>query len=232
MRIYNVGECPVHLGLLSSPPLQHHLLQISEHQYSNLITIFESSLLYIIIIMFIKTLLTVAAAVSAVHAAPTGTTTSYPSKTVSLTGVTHTVASGRGGLHFEPNNIVAEIGDVVEWHFLPKNHSVVQSSFGEPCKPLDGNQGFFSGFFPIAEGQSTEVFQIVVENKTPIWFYCGQTTGNHCQNGMVGAINQNFDGPNTLSKFTQLAAGTGVSTVPPYIQGGSRIPNPNPLAGV
>jgi plastocyanin len=154
-----------------------------------------------------------------------------PSKTASLTGVRHTVAVGRGGLKFDPDNVVAEIGDIVEWHYLPANHSVVQSSFAKPCQPEDEN-AIFSGFFPVTEGQSPEVFQIVVEDKTPIWYYCAQTKGNHCQSGMVGVINQNFDSPNTLAKYRELAAQTKVSTALAKVQGGSRIPNPNPLSGL
>src|SRR5262249_789639 len=90
---------------------------------------------------------------------------------VKLTGVIHRVVAGRAGLHFDPDNVVAERGDIVEWHFLPKNHSVVQSSFGEPCRPL--GSAFFSGFMPIAQGQAPNVFQIVIEDPhKPIWYYC------------------------------------------------------------
>jgi plastocyanin len=180
-------------------------------------------------------LLTVLTAAATVTALPTATTTfsSTPDKTTALTGVTHSVVAGRGGaLLFDPENVVAEVGDVVEWHFLPKNHSVAQSSFGQPCVP-DASlaKPFFSGFQPTQDPQAPNVFQIVVEDKTPIWYYCAQTTGNHCQNGMAGVINQNFDGPNTLAAHKALAAKTGTSVVPPVIQGGAVIPNPNPNAG-
>jgi len=163
--------------------------------------------------------------------APSSTYTSTPSKTVCLTGVTHTVAVGRGGLRFDPDNVVADIGDVVEWHYLPANHSVAQSSFDKPCQPLNGH-AFNSGFFPTKEGQNPEVFQIVVEDKTPIWYYCAQTKGNHCQSGMVGVVNQKFDTPFTLAAHRELAAKTNVSTTLPNVQGGYRITNPNPLSGL
>lgn len=168
-----------------------------------------------------------------VSAAPTQTIRATPSTTVSLTGVTHSVTAGLGGLNFSPDNVVAEIGDIVEWHFLPANHTVAQSSFAEPCKPLAGNTGFFPGFsFPTKGNQAPQVFQIVVENKKPIWYYCPQTTGNHCQKGMVGVINQNFDNQLfSLARHRQLAANTTVSIIPPVIQGGAVIPNPNPNGG-
>ncbi|KAF2396102.1 extracellular serine-rich protein, partial [Trichodelitschia bisporula] len=150
------------------------------------------------------------------------------------TGATHTVVAGRAGqLIFDPENVVAEIGDIIEYHYLPKNHSVVQSSFDEPCKPLADGSGFFSGFMPTTpeQGQNPNVFSVTVTDKKPIWFYCSQTVGNHCQMGMAGVVNQNFDGPNTLAAYKKKAAGTGVSVSPPYIQGGVVKPNPNPTSG-
>ncbi|KAL1849912.1 hypothetical protein Daus18300_013107 [Diaporthe australafricana] len=186
--------------------------------------------------MFAQNFITILAAAAVVSALPTSTTTSTPDKTTALTGVTHSVVAGRGGaLVFDPENVVAEIGDIVEWHFLPKNHSVAQSSFGQPCVP-DASlaQPFFSGFQPIDAAQAPQdpnVFQIIVNDKTPIWYYCAQTTGNHCQKGMAGVINQNFDSQNTLSAYKALAAGTGTSVVPPVVQGGAVIPNPNPNSG-
>ncbi|KAH6654474.1 extracellular serine-rich protein [Truncatella angustata] len=187
--------------------------------------------------MFTKTV-AVAFLIAAASAAPTSTSGSrLPSRTVPLTGVTHTVAAGRGALSFEPSNIVANIGDVVEWHFAPQNHSVAQSSFGEPCKPLTdaagAEVGFFSGFnFAVPAGQSNSVFQITVEDAKPIWFYCSQTKGNHCQSGMTGVVNQNFNSPNTLAAYNQLAKVSGVSVSPAVQQPlGGVIANPNPLAG-
>ena len=164
--------------------------------------------------------------------APAGTRTErdLASRTVTQTGVTHSVVAGRAGLHFDPENVVAEIGDVIEWHYLPANHSVVQSSFAQPCQPLAGDNGFASNFQPVATGQSSQVFQIVVQDASPLWYYCAQTKGSHCQNGMAGVINQNFNSPNTLSAYKAAAALTGVS-IPPSHVSGSIIDNPNPLSG-
>jgi plastocyanin len=103
--------------------------------------------------MSIKTISALLMAASAALAAPTPTTGGCASSTVELTGVTHTVTAGLGGLRFEPNNIFSQVGDVVEFHFLPANHSVVQSSFDDPCQPLAATPGFFSGFeFATQEG--------------------------------------------------------------------------------
>ena len=108
--------------------------------------------------MFAKNIAIVSAlCLAGVFAAPTGTSTSTPSKTVTLTGVTHSVVAGLAGLHFDPDNVVAQVGDIVEWHYLPKNHSVAQSSFGSPCVPINNN-AFFSGFQPIADGQAVSTY--------------------------------------------------------------------------
>ncbi|KAK7409122.1 hypothetical protein QQX98_008730 [Neonectria punicea] len=179
----------------------------------------------------ISAALLLAASVSAV---PTPTNHDSPDGTVSHSRVTHSVVAGLGGLRFDPDNVVAEVGDIIEWHFLPMNHSIAQSSFGEPCEPLADGSGFFSGFnFVTAEGQADNVFQVeIIDDSKPIWYYCPQQKGSHCQNGMVGVINQNFDNQDfSLRRHKELAALTEVSVIPPYEQGGDVIVNPNPNGG-
>lgn len=180
--------------------------------------------------MYAQTLITILTLAAAVLAAPADL---RPSRTTPpLTGVTHRVVAGRAGqLLFDPENVVADIGDIVEWQFLPRNHSVAQSSFASPCVP-NGPVSFFSGFQPVADGQaaSPNVFQIVVHDADPVWYYCAQTTGNHCQQGMAGVINQNFNSPNTLAAYKANAKLTGTSVVPP-VQGGLILLNPHPTDG-
>lgn len=96
---------------------------------------------------------------------------------------------------------------------LPQNHSVVQSSFGDPCHPLEAG-GFSSGFIPTAVSPSGALFDIVVEDTKPIWFYCAQTAKTHCQAGMVGSVNAPTEG-NTLAAFKEKAASASESTIPP-----------------
>lgn len=161
-----------------------------------------------------KTIAFILAAASAVVALPTATVAGrhdYPTETVQLTGTTKQVAVGRGGvLDYQPFNLFAEVGDIVEFQFGPMNHSVVQSTFDNPCVQSEG--GFNSGFnFAVKEGVSDQVFQITVKDTAPIWFFCGQ--GNHCNQGMVGSINQNVDSGNTFDAFKNLATQPGVVTV-------------------
>jgi plastocyanin len=152
---------------------------------------------------------------------------------VCSTGVIHRIFAGsttaNNGLQFEPENVVAEIGDTIEFHFLPKNHTVVQSSFDKPCEPLSDGSGVFSGFnFATSQGEANDVFTFTVSSKEPFWYYCSQTIGNHCQSGMSGVINQNFDSDKTLAKYKENSK--KAVTQQPHkdisaSQGGSRLAN-------
>jgi plastocyanin len=60
-------------------------------------------------------------------------------------------------LVFEPDTVIASVGDIINFHFYPINHSVAQSSFDKPCQPLEGGVGqipIFSGFLPVKRGES------------------------------------------------------------------------------
>lgn len=187
--------------------------------------------------MFNKTFAAALFAASIVAAAPTATTFEERTPAQEAPKVTHTVVAGRNGLNFEPNNVKAEVGEVVEFHFLKVNHSVAQSSFAKPCVP-DASIAtpFFGGFnflVPEGEKQAEKVFQITIKDTKPIWYYCPQTTGTHCQKGMVGVINRDYNNNvATIDAFKALAAKAPQSLVPAQVQGGNVIVNPNPRAGV
>lgn len=113
-----------------------------------------------------------------------GSTSNEPSPSIS--GV-HVVKVGDGGLTFDPAEVKAAVGEVVEFHFYPRAHSVAQSSFDSPCQPLN-TTGFFSGPVKVSDGVSEQVFSVTIKDeKKPLWYYCA--TGDHCQKGMVGVIN-------------------------------------------
>ncbi|KAL6707422.1 hypothetical protein ACN47E_004201 [Coniothyrium glycines] len=137
-----------------------------------------------------------------------GAASAAPTSQVLATGVIHRVFAGsttaNNGVHFEPQNVVAAPGDLMEFHFLPKNHTFVQSSFEKPCEPLAGGKGIFSGFnFRTDAGEADSVFSFMVQDRNPLWYYCSQTLGDHCQKGMSGVINQNFDSDKTLAKYQE-----------------------------
>ena len=68
--------------------------------------------------------------------------------------VTHEVTVGANGmLAFSPSSITALVGDSIEFTFYPKNHSVTQSTFSNPCVPIEqttGTKGFDSGLYVTA----------------------------------------------------------------------------------
>jgi plastocyanin len=62
---------------------------------------------------------------------------------------------GKGSHQFIPDILTASVGDVVKFEFFPLIHSVVRAQYGYPCIPyedvLEGQEGFFSGLFPVSE---------------------------------------------------------------------------------
>ncbi|RBR21591.1 uncharacterized protein FIESC28_04859 [Fusarium coffeatum] len=103
---------------------------------------------------------------------------------------------------FDPETVEAEKDDVIEFHFEPKNHSVVAGDYRYPCSPLDLGSGFFSGFLPTDSGSADKVFQVTVNDTDPTPFYSSQ--GKECAEGMVGIINP--DKNKTLSDYKERAA--------------------------
>ncbi len=157
----------------------------------------------------------------------------------------HDVDVGEDGVFaYTPNTLKASVGDTVNFHFYPLNHSVVQSSFNSPCTPLQG--GIFSGFHPSSNDEAVshyppssrllpldqcayanrkaQMFSVTINDTNPIWLYCAQTVKSHCQSGMVMVINPPASG-NTLAAYKSAAANTHTSTSPATIQGGVVLPN-------
>ncbi|KAF1917326.1 Cupredoxin [Ampelomyces quisqualis] len=129
------------------------------------------------------------------------------------------VANKTGALVFVPDTVNAAEGDTVTFKFWPKNHSVAQSTFAQPCTP--SNNGFWSGFVPTTDSEKVAnwTFTYEVRNASaPVWFYCSQ--GRHCQSGMVGVINPPRSGPNTLAAYKN-ASSLAQSNVSPSSVAGS-----------
>ena len=106
---------------------------------------------------------------------------------------THVVRVGSlsGALTFMPETLTAAAGDMVQFQFAPKNHTVTQSTFDQPCQPASLNSnitGIYSGFIPVAADASmTATWTVALNDTKPLWLYCSQ--GKHCQSGMVMVIN-------------------------------------------
>ncbi|GAA6004541.1 hypothetical protein JCM10207_000925 [Rhodosporidiobolus poonsookiae] len=125
------------------------------------------------------------------------------------------VLVGQGGNSFTPANFTAAQGDTVTFVWVPlgqggtgTNHSVTQSSFAAPCEPLinasTDERGFDSGYQAVAAGTSdAPAWTLEITSTSPIWFYCAQA--NHCEQGMVGAINAPARGRRSFEAFRNAA---------------------------
>jgi plastocyanin len=130
---------------------------------------------------------------------------------------------GTGKLEFTPNSVSANPGDSIRFTFGPKNHTVTQSTFANPCSPMTdattgAQTGFFSGYMPVAGTQTTDLpqFWIPVKDTKPIWAFCSQA--NHCQQGMVFAVNAPADpDPKSFNNFKALATGGATATPAPAV---------------
>lgn len=163
-----------------------------------------------------------------------GTTyTSYPNSPAptpaALSGNVHKVTVGANGqLLFDPPHLAAQPRDIISFEFHPKNHSVTQSAFDDPCRKLseNGATGFSSGFVPVDASATTfPTWNLTVNDTAPIWIYCGQTNpSSHCGAGMVFAINSDESSARNYSAFLNLAKqlnGTSALSTPPPSKSGS-----------
>jgi len=122
-------------------------------------------------------------------------------------------ATGNPKLVFDPPFVNAKKGDKITFEFHQKNHSVVQTSFGNVCHPLLNDQyqpAFETQFFPVANTDTTfPTTDYIVEDDTkPLWFFCSQQ--GHCGKGMVFSINcPSGDAPNSLQNFVNSALAFG-----------------------
>ncbi|KAL2886485.1 putative GPI-anchored cupredoxin [Ceratocystis lukuohia] len=111
-----------------------------------------------------------------------------------------------------PQELWANVGDKIEFHFLSGLHSVVEADFDDPC---EHNGGFASGYFATSESahQNVEVFVITIQDKSPLWYYDGAY--DECMNGAVGVINPPDDDEDITIEGFELAAGVKESSSNP-----------------
>jgi len=122
--------------------------------------------------------------------------------------------SGEGdwALKFTPDNIKVPVGDMIQFQFRAGNHSVVQSTFDNPCEPIKmhtGTEGFYSGYQLVKASEAMDMiptYTIMVKDEKPMWVYCSQ--GQHCQNGMTMVVNENTaaNSSRSLDEYRKLAA--------------------------
>ncbi|KAF7338704.1 RmlC-like cupin [Mycena sanguinolenta] len=149
----------------------------------------------------------------------------YPTSTPSP--VNHLIkvglnSTGGAALLFTPSNISAAIGDTVTFEFHAKNHTVTQSSFLQPCKPLaetstTGQIGFKSGFVPVSVNQTSDFPDVPDHSEGRKSCLGVLRTARccppvHCTSGMVFAINAVESSPNNFAAFLHLAETSGISS--------------------
>ncbi|KAI1792145.1 hypothetical protein LXA43DRAFT_887988 [Ganoderma leucocontextum] len=125
--------------------------------------------------------------------------------------------NGTKELMFTPSSVAASNGTVITFVFdTPNtNHTVAQSTFANPCEPIQN--GFDSGYTPgpANAGDPPATWNLTITDDTKsIWFYCAQQAAQpfHCTAGMVGAINAPASpAPNDFDAF--VSAATGASTI-------------------
>jgi len=126
----------------------------------------------------------------------------------------YTVIVGNNNtLTYQPSNITGVlVGDMINFVFVAGNHSVTQSSFAEPCQNLTSG-GLDSGFQKIQDNSTMAMqYSFTMTNASvPLWFYCRQTAPkNHCQNGMVFAVNPTAE--KSYAQFLATAMASSNST--------------------
>ncbi|RMZ46508.1 hypothetical protein CA14_008328 [Aspergillus flavus] len=89
---------------------------------------------------------------------------------------------------FSPNRLNANIGDQIIFEFHSLNHTLTQSSLGNPCSPIGGLDTGFNQYNP--QDREDLTLTITVNSLEPQWFFCKQNQPlSHCHAGMVFALN-------------------------------------------
>lgn len=109
-----------------------------------------------------------------------------------------------GKLRFDPIEMIANIGDVIEFNFLALNHTLTQSTLGHPCQSNGQLNTGFNQFNPQNEAGKF-IVKHTITTLSPQWFFCAQIKPkSHCQAGMVFAINPGVG----LEAFISVATNT------------------------
>ncbi|TQS31716.1 hypothetical protein Golomagni_07996, partial [Golovinomyces magnicellulatus] len=97
---------------------------------------------------------------------------------------------------YQPDQLNVPVGDTIVFEFLSMNHTVTQSSFKEPCKPLAGgmDSGFQANPNNTVSPPPQVAMQVMVD--TPLWFHCQQM--GHCGKGMTFSVNPTADKTQTM----------------------------------
>nr|GAT54333.1 predicted protein [Mycena chlorophos] len=116
-------------------------------------------------------------------------------------------------LAFNPATVVADIGDVITFVVVSRNHSSTTTNFdGDVCPPPAGGvgpNGWDSGFLSDLDG-SLPTFNYTVVDTAPHFAACMQAAGAHCHAGMTFALNPTTE--QTYQQFLKNAESNPIVT--------------------
>ncbi|KAK4111909.1 hypothetical protein N656DRAFT_769067 [Canariomyces notabilis] len=121
---------------------------------------------------------------------------SVSSTTSSSSGpATIAIAVGAKGHVFTPNEVKANVGDIIRFNFYPGGHRVARAAFQWPCIPYEyattNKAGFYTGRFdPQVITNPPPHFDVRVNDTEPIFYYCA-APGSCIDYHMIGVINPN-----------------------------------------
>ncbi|KAF8890689.1 hypothetical protein BD779DRAFT_242935 [Infundibulicybe gibba] len=132
-----------------------------------------------------------------------------------LVGVGKDETTGKKGKGFDPSVIHPVPGDVISFEFRSGAHSVVQSTFENPCI---GNGGFNSGVKTVSDDLDVDAaglptVKLLINDTQPIWFF--DEAGGLCYKGAVLAVNPTST--QTAAAFVENAS--KASAAPPASSG-------------
>ncbi|KAJ0130934.1 Uncharacterized protein HZ326_25977 [Fusarium oxysporum f. sp. albedinis] len=125
---------------------------------------------------------------------PSTTLEELATNTATTTGVTtHTIKVWGAGHKFSPNDLKADVGDILEYWFYSDMQWVIRGDFDNPCVPYEyvetNRTGFSSGPQSVkAITNDVPRFRVRVNNTEPIFYYSG-TPGSCTRYHMMGVVN-------------------------------------------
>ncbi|GLB44608.1 hypothetical protein LshimejAT787_1702350 [Lyophyllum shimeji] len=137
-----------------------------------------------------------------------------------LVGVGKDETTGKKGVGFDPSVIHPVFGDTIKWEFRSGQHSVVQSTFDNPCTPMPG--GLNTGVFTVSDSLAVDApglpsYSVQVNGTDPAWFF--DEASGQCNQGAVLAVNPTTT--QTAEAFKANAAKAPASQPPSSTSGGS-----------
>ncbi|KAF9491112.1 pseudouridine synthase [Pleurotus eryngii] len=128
-------------------------------------------------------------------------------------GVGKDERTGKKGMGFDPSSIHPQAGDSIVFEFRSGAHSAVQSTYDNPCTPLEG--GFNSGVITVADNLEVDApglpqIRLLVNSTEPLWFF--DQAGGLCREGAV--LSANPTSSQTAGGFVENASRVPASPPP------------------